>query len=324
MRSKRRRSVVGLAAGLVIALVLAGCAVPREREVEAVDKVAATDEDVLAVYTRYREVRNAAIDLLDPKPLSTIEAGAALAIDAGSFEVAQRLSTTREETTGDIEVLDVRTPRFTKYPLWYYSVVRDGSRGVQRVQIFERASAVEPWLLVSTPETLADTDLPSIRTSDGAARRVDPSDGAGMAMSIDDAAEAYVRTLTDPAAAEADTIEEDSFIDQMREAVAVNASLDGVGFSQTWEAEDVQYALRTDDGGALAFVTLLRTDSYTVDDGLQVTWPPGSPQQAFLAEGVQGSGVLSYYHQVLVYLPGGKDKPRALGQFGGVVSGDVG
>ncbi len=324
MTSVKRRALPGLVAGVALSMVLAACAVPHEREVETIDKIAATDDDVLAVYTRYREVRNAAIDLLDPKPLSTIETGATLAIDAGSFEVAQRLSTTREETTGDIEVLDVKTPRFEKYPLWYYSVVRDGSRGVQRVQIFERASAVEPWLLVSTPETLADTSLPSIRTSDGAARRVNPADGAGMAMSIDEAAEAYVRTLTDPSAPEADTIEEDSFIDQMREAAAVNASLDGVGFSQAWEAEDVQYALRTGDGGALAFVTLLRTDSYTVDDGLQVTWPPGSPQQAFLADGVQGSGVLSYYHQILVYLPGGKDKPRALGQFGGVVSGDIG
>lgn len=310
--------------GLVLAVVLAGCAVPREREVKTIDKIAATDDDVLAVYTRYREVRNAAIDLLDPKPLSTIEAGATLAIDAGSFEVAQRLSTTREETTGDIEVLDVKTPRFSTYPLWYYSVVRDGSRGVQRVQIFERASAVEPWLLVSTPEALADTTLPSIRSSDGAARRVDTTDGAGMAMSIDEAAGAYVRTLTDPSAPESDTIEDDSFIDQMREAAAVNAGLAGVGFSQEWKAEDVQYALRTSDGGALAFVTLLRTDRYTVDDGLQVTWPAGSPQQAFLADGLQDSGVLNYLHQILVYLPGGKEKPRALGQFGGVVSGDIG
>lgn len=324
MIAARRVRRFGPVLGLVLTVVLAGCAVPHEREIETIDKVATTEDDVLAVYTRYREVRNAAIDQLDPKPLSTIEAGATLAIDAGSFEVAQRLSTTREETTGDIEVLDVKTPRFGQYPLWYYSVVRDGSRGVQRVQIFERASAVEPWLLVSTPETLADTTLPAIRTADGAARRVDPTDGSGMAMSIDEAAEAYVRTLTDPAAPEADTIEEDSFVDQMREAATVNASLDGVEFSQAWEAEDVQYALRTSDGGALAFVTLLRTDSYTVDPGLQVTWPPGSPQQAFLAEGLQGSGVLSYFHQVLVYLPGGEDKPRALGQFGGVVSGDVG
>ena len=324
MTAVLRPRVLGPALAVVLALVLAGCAVPRERDVETIDKIAATDEDVLAVYTRFRQVRNAAIDLLDPKPLSTIETGPALAIDAGSFEVAQRLSTTQEETTGDIEVVDVKTPRFGQYPLWYYSVVRDGSRGVQRVQIFERASAIDPWLLVSTPEALADTTLPSIRTTDGAARRVDPADGAGMSMSVDDAAQAYVRTLTDPAAPEADTIEEDSFIDQMRQAAAVNASLDGVGFTQEWEAEKVEYALRTSDGGALAFVTLLRTDSYTVADGLQVTWPPGSPQQAFLADGVQGSGVLSYYHQVLVYLPGGQDKPRALGQFGGVVSGDIG
>lgn len=310
---------------VVAALVLAACAVPREREVTDIDKIAATDAEVLEVYTRYREVRNAAINLLDPKPLSTIETGPALAIDTGSFEVAQRLSTVEEQQTGDVEVLDVKTPRFSQYPLWYYSVVRDGSRGVQRVQVFERTSAIDPWLLVATPEALADTTLPEIRTAgDGAARRVDPTDGTGMAMSAEEAAAAYAATLGDAEAPEAATIEADSFVAQMREAASVNASLDGVDFAQQWRPEKVDYALRTTDGGALAFITLLRTDTYTVGEGLQVTWPDGSPQQAFLADGVQGTGVLDYYHQVLVYLPGGQDKPRALGQFGGVVNGDVG
>ena len=124
--------------------------------------------------------------------------------------------------------------------------------------------------------------------------------------------------------ADAGIIEDDSFIQQMRDAAQANSGLSGVTFAQQWKAEPVRYALRTSDGGALAFVTLLRTDSYTVRDGFTVTWPDGSPQQAFLEDGIQGTGTLNYYHQVLVYLPGGTDKPRALGQFGGVVSGDAG
>ncbi len=307
------------------ALVLAACTVPHDREVGRIDKASATDAEVAAVYKRYRQVRNAATGLLDPKPLSTIETGPVLAIDTGSFEVSQRLDASQEEDSGKVEILDVQTPRFTRYPLWYFSVVRDVARDVKRVQIFQRASAVDPWLLVSTPETLAATELPQIRTDgQGDARRVRPGDGAGMSMSVDDVASAYARTLGNADAAEAATIEDDSFIQQMRDAAAANSGLKGVKFAQRWSPEKVQYALRTSDGGALAFVTLLRTDTYTVPDGLQITWPDGSPQQAFLQAGIQGTGTLNYYHQVLIYLPGGQGKPRALGQFGGVVSGDAG
>jgi hypothetical protein len=53
-----------------------------------------------------------------------------------------------------------------------------------------------------------------------------------------------------------------------------------------------------------------------------VSWPAGSPQEAFLAEGISSSGKLRYYHQVLLYLPGGDARPRALGQYGGVVGAD--
>lgn len=320
----RSRWRIWVVAALAV-LVLAACTVPRERDIDRIDKVAATEVEVAAVYERYREVRNTAIDLLDPKPLSTIETGPALAIDTGSFEVSRRLDASQEENTGAIEILGVETPRFTSYPLWYLSVARDGGRGVKRVQIFERTSAVDPWLLVSTPEALADTPLPPVRTGErGDALRVDPSNGDGMTMSAEDAATAYVRTLGDPEAPEATTIEDDSFIALMRDAAATNEGLDGVGFTQQWDAEPVQYVLRTTDGGALAFATLLRTDSYTVKEGLQVTWPEGSAQQAFLQNGIEGTGTLNYYHQILIYLPGGSDKPRVLGQFGGVVSGDVG
>ena len=317
----RRLSVLLVAS----ALVLAACTIPRDREITTIDKTSATTAEIAAVYTRYQQVRNAATELLDPKPLSTIETGPALAIDSGSFEVSQRLNASQKATTGEVEILDIQTPRFTQYPLWYFTVIRDGSRDVKRVQVFERTSAVDPWLLVTTPETLNDTDLPEIRSDGrGDARRVRPDDGTGMAMSPTEVAEAYAKTLGDAAAPEAATIEDDSFIDQMRQAAATNAELKSVTFAQRWAPEPVQYALRTNDGGALAFVTLLRTDTYTVPDGLQVTWPEGSPQQAFLQEGIQRTGTLNYYHQVLVYLPGGKGKPRALGQFGGVVSGDAG
>lgn len=304
-----------------LALVTAGCAVPHERDATP-EKVAAQEADVAGVLRGYREVCNSAVELLDSKPLSTVETGAVLAIDTGSFEVSQRLAQTQEEDTSRIEVTAVETPRFGKYPLWFYAVVRDPALGTNRVQIFERESSAQPWLLTASPQTLANTPLPDIRRRGDAAVRVRTDDGTGMAMSPQAAADAYVAVLSDPAAPAAAAIEDDSFIQQMRAAAATNAGLKDVTFSQTWEAEDVKYALRTADGGSLVFVTFLRQDTYTVDEGLTITWPEGSPQQAFLSSGIAGAGQLAYCHQVLLHLPGDGGKPRALGQYGGVVSGD--
>lgn len=313
-----------IAAAVACSLALAACAVPHERDDLGLDKSAARTEEVTAVFDRYREVRDSAVSLLDAKPLSTVEAGAVLAIDSGSFEVSQRLATTQKADTSSVEVTDVQVPRFSKYPLWFFAVVRDRDAGVNRVQVFERASSVDPWLLTASPETLAKTELPAIRRSSGSAVRVPADDGVGMSMSPQEAADAYAAVLADPKAEQASDILDDSFIKQMRATAASNGSLPDVQLAQAWEAQDVQYALRTSDGGALAFVTLLRRDTYTVKKGLKVTWPEGSPQQAFLSGGISGSGTLSYLHQVLLYLPGGDEAPRALGQYGGVVSGEGG
>lgn len=313
----RRRAVL-----LVSALLLSGCAaIPSERGDTELAKRAAAQGDVEAIFDRYRAVRNAAIGLLDPKPLSTVESGPVLAIDTGSFEVSQRLSTTQDEESQQLVVTDVQTPSFAKYPLWFMATAFDPVGKVNRVQIFERASAVDPWLLVSAPQTIVSTELPELRhDGDGAALAVASSSSAGMAMSPQDAADAYARALgsTDTST----EVAQDDFIRQMRDSFDANSSLEGVGVTQDWAAEKVQHALRTDDGGALVFVTLLRLDTYDVQPGVTVSWPSGSPQEAFLAEGISSSGKLRYYHQVLLYLPGGDERPRALGQYGGVVGAD--
>lgn len=308
---------------IVAALILSACAVPHERGELTISKSAASTSDVTVVFNRYRAVRNTAIGLLDPKPLSTVESGPVLAIDSGSFEVAQRLARTQKQDTSPVDVTDVLTPRFTKYPLWFFAVVRDDDLKINRVQIFERQSAVDPWLLMASPETLADTELPELRRGDGdAAVVVRPDDAVGMAMSAKEAAATYAKSLSDASSPAAGQVADDSFIRQMRSTAEQNSGLDDVSFSQSWGTQNVDYALRTSDGGALAFVTLLRLDTYTVKEGLTVSWPEGSPQQAFLSSGISSSGKLRYYHQVLLYIPGGRDKPRAIGQYGGVVSGD--
>jgi hypothetical protein len=305
------------------ALLLSGCAaIPSERGDTELSKRAAAQNDVDAIFDRYRAVRNAAVSLLDPKPLSTVESGPVLAIDTGSFEVSQRLSKTQDEESQGLVVTDVQTPSFAKYPLWFMATAFDPAGKVNRVQIFERESAVEPWLLVSAPQTVVSTKLPELRhDGDGAALTVAPSSSAGMAMSPQEAADAYARALGSNGTST--EVAQDDFIRQMRDAFDANSTLEGVGVTQDWAAEKVEHALRTDDGGALVFITLLRLDTYDVQPGVTVSWPSGSPQEAFLAEGISSSGKLRYYHQVLLYVPGGDERPRALGQYGGVVGADA-
>ncbi len=312
-----RRAILLILCGL---LVVSGCSRPHERSELKLDKEAARTLQVDQVFERYQTVRNAAIKLLDPKPLSTVESDAVFDIDAGSFEVSQRLAQKQKQDKTAIDVTKVLTPHFSKYPLWFLAVIRDRAEGVNRIQIFERAAAADPWLLVASPETVAETTLPELRTTGDGVLPVKPDNAKGMSMSAQDAASAYATALTDPSSPKNKAIVKDSFIRQMRAARKANSGLQGVTFSQAWNAESVRFALRTADGGALVFVTLLRYDTYKVKAGLTVSWPAGTPQQAFLSSGISGAGTLQYKHQLLVYIPGGDEKPRAIGQYGGVVA----
>lgn len=317
--SRLTRALLAVAA----VVALSGCgAVPQPRRDVELEQ-AADKADVAQILDRYREVRNAAIGLLDPKPLSIVETGPMLAIDSGSFEVAQRLSRTQSEDERQLQVSSVETPAFSKYPLWFMVKAYDPAAKVDVVQIFERTTPVDPWLLVAAPQTLPSTSLPGLR-DDGAGHVVPvaSTNGKGMRMSPQGAAAAYAKALgsmtgTSPG------IANDDFIRKMRTAFDQANRLEGVRVTQTWAAEHVKHALRTDDGGALVWVTLLRLDTYNVQLGIKVSWPAGSPQQAFLANGISGSGKLRYYHQVLLHIPGGDAEARALGQYGGVVGADA-
>lgn len=305
---------------IVCVLALAACAVPRPREDTPPSTVPVGEAEVLRVLERYREVRATAAELLDAKPLSTVESDGVLDIDTGSFEVAQRLRKASGGTDpAAIDLQQLAAPRFTSYPLWFVAEVRDRSDDVNRVQVFQRTSAVDPWLLVASPETVLSTRLPELRRRDGVPLAVAADSAAGMSMSPQQVADAYAAVLDDPDAEQAAALEDDDFLQQMRETAERNAGLDGVDFSQSWSAEDVTHALRTSDGGALVFVDLERIDTYEVGDGVRVTWPQNSPQQALLESGVSTRASLRYLHQVLVLVPGGDEKPRALGQYGGVV-----
>lgn len=311
-------------AALMMASALSGCAIPHKRGGFPVEKVAANGGETKGVFDRYRKVHNLAVQLADPKPLSTVEGGPLLAIDTGSFAIAQRLAEKRSVDTSELDVFGVKAPLVRKYPLWFMAKVRDNTRGVVKVQIFERATSVDPWLLVSSPEILLDTTLPSLSGGPhGTIVPVRRNQEGDLSMTPQKVADDYAKALQSSRAPEAAEFENDGFIKQMRAAADANKLLKNVTFVQSWAADNVDFAARTSDGGFLVWATLLRLDGYGVKEGISVTFPEGSPQRAFLSKDITTSGKLRYYHQVLLYAPGpGGGKPRALGQYGGVVGAD--
>lgn len=317
------RRVSLLVGALVAAVALSACAVPRERAPQDLQpaKLALGPGEVDDVVAKYREVRSAAVDALDAKPLSTVETGPVLAVDTGMFEVAELLEREEFALDGPFTVESTMVPRFSSYPLWFAALVRDEETGRRQLQVYERTTAADPWLLTATPELAGETPLPPMRRVGDATRRVGAESGEGMVTAPLTALHALASALDEPEGEDAATWAEDPFVVQMRETAAQNADLEGTGFAQNWAADEQVYALRTADGGALVFGTLLRQDTFDVESGLRVTWPEDSPQRAFWPDGVVGRGSLRYYHQVLVRVPpaGSDEPPATLGTFGGVV-----
>ena len=306
---------------VVALMLLAGCALPGERDPDApAEKHVLAADQVDDVVREYRTVRGAAADALDAKPLSTVETGSALAIDTGMFAIAEELEREDFAFDGAFRIEETYLSDFSRYPLWFAAVVVDEETDRRQLQVFERTMASDPWLVTVNAELTERTRLPGVRRAGDVARRVAPDDGTAMVGAPEEILASLAEGL-DTAGEEETSWSEDPFVGQMVQALDANQQLEGVSFEQSWSAEPDVYALRTEDGGALVFGTLLRQDTFTVDDGLRVTWPEDSPQRTFWPDGVVGTGSLRYAHQLVVYVPpeGSDELPRTLGASGGVV-----
>lgn len=321
---RRQRVLMMLATLVVLAVGVAACGLPERKDAAAPVKVAVNDTEAQEVFDHFREVRSSAFDSLAAGPLTTIEAGPVLVIDTGGIKVRRLLGDDAQlEAVGSqkLTLLDVYAPRFDEYPLWFVAVVQDEARDLTRLQLFARAKASTPWTLVASPETLSAKVIPQLaHDPDGALTPLPPDERSGLAESPQAAAQTYAKVL---AGKRSGDVEQDSFVQQMRQAAQEIESYKGVTYSQTWKPHDVHYALRTSDGGALVFATLTRDDDYRIKDGVFIDWPEGSEQKAFLSGKLFAHGKLRYYHQLLLYVPPeGKGAPRAIGQYGGIIDGD--
>lgn len=312
---------------VVLLACLPACGLPTRKDPGEPVKTAVTRGEATSVFERYLDVRATAYKLLNPSLLTAVEIGPVLQVDAGAITVHQRLGTKAPPnavSSSDITLTDVYAPRFHAYPLWFVAVVRDDDRELARVQVFAREAAAMPWVLVASPETLSSDVIPTFEYDAHGAVEVLPADRAsGLVAAPQHVAATYAKALQDADSPAAEEIGKDAFVEQVRTADAQISALEGDTYSQTWNPHDVEYVLRTADGGALVFATFTRKEAYTIKDGVRVDWPNGSPQKAFLGGNLHARGKLRYNHQVLLYVPpSGEGKPRAIGQYGGIVDGE--
>jgi hypothetical protein len=317
-----KRLVAG-AAVISLAAMLAGCDLPHRKDLDELTKLAATPSTAASVVLAYDDVRARADARWSASALASAEGGPLLRIDAGAYLVSFRLAPDQPlETTRLDSPVAVASPRFARYPLWFVAEVPVPAEGVSRVPLFKRGSTTAPWRMLYGPEIAGDATLPEFRTDEhGAAIPVSPQDGDGVVASPERACRDYAKVLQTRSTPLSREFANDTFRRQMRAIQDSQARLAYTTFRQHWSARPVRYALRLDDGGVLAFATLVRTDHYLVQPGGYLRWHGNADARAYLPHGVSHWARLRYYHQILMEIPpDGGGKPAVIGQYGGVVS----
>jgi hypothetical protein len=320
----RRHPARGVAGGLVLALVLAACAVPQRKDTSIVTKTAASTASAAAVVARYNAVRARADQRLDGSLLPQIEGGGLLDIDQGAYFVNVRVDKPAGYATVRLAAPEqVISPRFDSYPLWFVVFARDEKGGNKRVAVFERADSVSPWLMTTAPATTANAGLPAVvQDSTGAAVTVGADDRSLTGLSPSAALQRYAGALAPGESADDALFADDAFLAQNGEFQQTQEALPFATFQQTWTAQPPQFALRAEGGGVLVFGTVNRRDSYSVQTNSYIDWDDDADTAAYLPGRVYRSATLDYTHQLLLFIPPrGEGRPRLIGQYGGVVDG---
>jgi hypothetical protein len=221
----RARARAG-ALGLVGATILAGCSgLPERVDTASVTPVrtALTDAEVMPAFASYDERNNAAIALsaqsYDPSGWAAADTGTALRADTFSTLLAQAKGDTQEPYTRTTSPLQVFVPAFESYPMWFMATASTTSTGTGvepddtvGLRVFERASVLEPWRLVThnaiekdaAPRPLrggrASTATPAqlkVAADAMTAVRTFATTGDAGALGVDDSLTAFRSDITD-------------------------------------------------------------------------------------------------------------------------------
>lgn len=313
-----------MAAAALVAVLPTGRTLPHHKDLGDRSKLAVTSGTAAAVLSTYNTVRAQADAHWSPSTLASAEAPPLLRIDAGRYLVSFRLNPDRTLKSPPLrDPILVASPRFDHYPMWFMTEVPLPAGDVSKVGLFIRGGTTTPWKMVYGPEIAGTATVPDLRTDDqGAAIPVSPDDANGVVTSATQASSNY-ENLLDAGLVPSREFVPDAFLRRMLAVQDSQAKLTYIGFHQSWSVLPVRYALRLEDGGVLAFATLVRTDRYRVAPGGYLQWPGNADAKAYLPNGVTQVARLRYYHQIVMRIPPtGDGKVDVIGQYGGVVSGN--
>lgn len=306
-----------IAAVLVVSSLVTGCAGARQSGVDS-PKVAATLAVAQTTVDLYNQGAQAADAARDASALAAVESGSALQIHQGLYEVATTLGISANWDSGYFAQPDVvYAPAFDGYPMWFAASTTDQGKQTAALLLFTRQTSLTPWVLTASPRLAVTTELPAVAIgAEGVAVTADPDESTGLTMNPNEALTRYADVLGNVNSAYAEDFEDDAFIASARAMQSASRPANVV-FSQTWQAEPVEFALRLADGGALVFATLRRIDHYKVVGKGVFAFGSQSAEGAFVSGKIRDSAEAEFVHQVaLVFAPDGK--PHAIGQYDGI------
>ncbi len=327
---------------LVGCLAMAGCSVlpgigPKEQapaasptSTPAASPGPGTPEGITSFLADYVKRNNAANKAMSAKLLAGYEGGSSLAIDKAAYLSQLKLG----DRDRDHEPFGYTQPTPTVAAVkgggWFVTTAywkgRSETSKEPTYLLFARDG--ESWLQMYAPDVFSDQavdELPKIKTdASGAAVEVAQADAAGLMMSPAAFARSYAAHLVGKGTAASKS----RFAADRLTTGAASTRIKMNPYAKLTEsarpaAAYPSYAVRTADGGALAFTTVERTRRYDVRQG---------PQRNYVQQKNNGFLPGKYYTfmkfteliQVAAHIPAksaGPGQVKVIGSYSGITSG---
>lgn len=274
------RMTRALLPALTLLLALSACGLPaHKRTVQAPQpSPALTLRAAKAVLAAYEAGNNAANARRSAALLARYESGSMLALSTVDYRVAAKYEPKAKYVPFYYTAPHFYVPRLLGYPRWFVvrsTTSRDrrtGKNSSPSLQVFAKASAVEPWRVTLGPDPLKDAKLPVVALdADGYATAVPPA--APLVVRPRDLATAHADLLArGPASPSSRVFARDPTTAAVRaddaQQIADVKRLAAAHYSFSALPGQPVYALKTTDGGALAF--------YATQDYFVITLPVAS------------------------------------------------
>ena len=239
---------------------------------------------------------------------------------AYGVDTAQGTTVPRRPTSSERPM--VLLTRGTAYPRFFFTVLPGNHTQPPLVSLLTTKDASSQYRIAGSVSLLPSARIPAVaEVTQGST--VLPADTHGLALSPGAVATAYAAVLNGGSSVpEAGHFRADSFLSQVQQAASAQRATVARFGSYTQSHQPVPggtLAIRTSDGGALVFTTLLRTSTFTARAGNVATLPP---DVRVLTGEVQASSFSSTAAEMLLFSvpPAGKGKVALVGASDGLIS----